>query len=168
MKMEWNKFSEVLERYAKAFWPAWSKDVDGDLLGLWYEKLKEFDEIVIVRGLKDYHSTREGSFKVPKLYEVLASCKRAKFTANGEESSKGGGVYKAYDLKCVGHPIEGRVGQLRPFMVTRGEEVGDRNKIMLGINEMAHKFGGMYGGEWVVVYSEEFAKAIGFNDEEQF
>ncbi|MGR3292532.1 MAG: hypothetical protein ACUZ9M_00790 [Candidatus Scalindua sp.] len=55
--------------YMKSLWPDWKPE--GHLEAVWLKQIKKFDDSVIRQAIGEYKITRDGSYKEPKIYNLL-------------------------------------------------------------------------------------------------
>ena len=83
--------------YVKDLWPDWEPN-DGES-NLWMSRLDQYTEEAIHKALDAYKCTKQGSFKSPKIYDVLRFCKE---NVTGEKLRKVptyGYIIECYDSR---------------------------------------------------------------------
>jgi hypothetical protein len=133
----------------KSLWPEWEL-ADAELEA-WMSKLGGFSYQTAKRAVQSYYATRDGSFKRPKLYAILAKAR------SYQEAESPGQAKEPIDLRadvfvqCIEHENPTRLYTFEGVYVVPTSKQDDREYVLSCAEEKCRNFQQTYGGIWAVV-----------------
>lgn len=139
--------------YTIALWPDWQPT--DEEIDHWSYSLAKFDKDSVIAAIRNYKTLKSGSFKKPKLYEVLKharefQCKIHSVQGNPEDSQP----VLAYEIVCTEHEDKNKIGQRKGFWHHRKDKLPSRDTIIEWAQRACKIINFGYGGKWVIVTGE--------------
>lgn len=141
-------------------WPEWNPPEE--LETLWIKKFQKYDGGIIRQAAEEYRITQKGSYKSPKIHELLSMVKKAFLAAK----PKGGDPEIAFTMRCVDHPVKHKIGMERDhyISITVGnseqiatkETMPDLEVVKKIASDTIGRYKRTYFGEWAYVWGACF------------
>lgn len=127
-------------------WPNW-KPTD-DEIALWEKRLRFYPDEVVDLAAEYYKTTKDGSYKTPKIYDIIKICKER----NVKEASDDKDVICIYAFRCISHDIEKYIGREDKYFGFKEDLKRSQFQLENNAREDLERHKRIYRGDWAIVW----------------
>ena len=145
--------------YLKKLWSEW-KPYDEEV-DLWCRQFSPYSFEVAKQAAGEHKFCDAGSYKTPKSAKVLELAKKfqqAKHHIDNKNVNTKPCII--YSVKCTDHRARHYIGTTKGFYIGKAKDLGglSHDKILFEAAFRAKQAARLYGGEWIVQWSKEYAE----------
>ncbi|MFC1739146.1 hypothetical protein ACFL1G_08870 [Planctomycetota bacterium] len=146
---------KFIDEEMKPLWPEW--ELSDAEIPIWIHNLKCFDFKLCRKGVRDYYTTREGSFKRPKLSGIIKATipyqEAAHPIAKSEKVESTTDVF----VQCTDHDNPLRMYTFCGIYVNVKKQ-DNHDYVMRAAERTRRKCERLYGGSWIIIQKTNRSK----------